>query len=350
MSKNSQSGLDINLGNACSKDAYAWAKKTFANRDEKAGANASKVDGGFSNLLLFGNQRIGIGSDGIGTKIELAERTGIYNTIGFDLMAMVVDDLATAGLEPTNLSNILDVDVLDQEIVNQLMSGLHDAANFAGVSITGGEIAELGNRIGGYGDKMHFNWCSTAIGVLPNNLEQGIDGSAIEAGDLVISLQSHGFRSNGFSALRRIMQKSFGDKWHSEPYSETKTWGQILLTPSLIYSPLINQLIKDDLFPTGIVHITGGGIEDNFQRLLKVNQLGAELTNLFEPLPVMERVVSLGKVPRDKAYLYWNMGNGMLLTCKEKDAAAILETAASKKYAAKIAGTISKNSKIQLEA
>ena len=80
MSNQKQSGLDIDLGNLCSKDAFDWAKTTFRNRENKAGAIALKVDGVFSNMLIFGNQRIGIGSDGIGTKIELTERTGIYNT------------------------------------------------------------------------------------------------------------------------------------------------------------------------------------------------------------------------------------------------------------------------------
>ena len=105
----------------------------------------------------FNGVKIGMTSDGIGTKIELAERTGIYNTIGFDLVAMVADDLAANGIETVNLSNILDVDFLDADIVDQLMEGLYKAAKFANITVTGGEIAELGSRIGGYGDRMHFN-------------------------------------------------------------------------------------------------------------------------------------------------------------------------------------------------
>ena len=170
MSDQKKSGLDIDLGNLCSKDAFGWAKKTFANRNNKAGAAALKVDGVFSNMLQFGNQRIGIASDGIGTKIELAERTGIYHTLGFDLVAMVADDLATAGFEPTNISNIIDVNRLDRNAINALMQGLNEACNYCNMSISGGEIAELGDRIGGFGAGMHFNWCSTAIGILPAQL------------------------------------------------------------------------------------------------------------------------------------------------------------------------------------
>ncbi len=350
MNEKIQSGLNIDLSNLCSKDAFAWAKKTFPNRQGKAGMAALSVDGAFSNLLLFDNQRIGIASDGIGTKIELAERTGIYDTLGFDLVAMVVDDLATAGFEPTNLSNILDVNRLDQSIINQLMKGLHDAANFCGISISGGEIAELGDRIGGYGDKMNFNWCATAIGVLPNNLEKPIDGSNIKEGNTIIALQSHGFRSNGFSLLRKIMKSYFGVSWHYHRYNGNQTWGQVLLTSSTIYSPLIQTLIKQSFIPKGIAHITGGGIVDNLQRVLKPTNLGAKLTNLLEPLPVMKQVMEMGNVKKEDAYLYWNMGNGMLLVIDDQQTEDVLRIADSLHHKAQVAGKITKDSTIILQS
>ena len=124
-----QSGLNIDLGDACSKTAYDWSKKTFVNRQGKAGMPCFKVDGAFANMLDFQGVNIGISSDGIGTKIELAERTGIYHTLGFDLMAMIIDDLVAGGFEPTTLSNIIDVDVLDADIIDQMMRGLHDACS-----------------------------------------------------------------------------------------------------------------------------------------------------------------------------------------------------------------------------
>lgn len=340
MSEQPKSGLDIDLGNLCSKDAFGWAKTTFQNRHNKAGATALKVDGAFANMLLFGNQRIGITSDGIGTKTELAERTGIYSTLGYDLVAMTADDLATAGFEPTTISNIIDVDVLDRDIINEMMRGLAEACNFAGMSISGGEIAELGNRISGYGNRMHFNWCSTAVGTLPEALESPIDGSLVRPGQVVIALRSRGFRSNGFSLVRRVMKASFGEEWHNVPYDSDKTWGEQLLTPSLIYAPLINEIIAKGYAPTGIAHITGGGVFDNFERVLKVNSVGVHFDNLFEPLEMMQRVMQLGNIAEEDAYLYWNMGNGMLLTTTSENADKILEIAAEKGYRAQVAGKI----------
>lgn len=313
MKSTSQSGLDIDAGDRCSQNAYAWAKKTFRNRENKPGMVCQNLDGSFSNMLDFYGTRIGIASDGIGTKIELAERTGIYHTLGYDLMAMVVDDLATAGFIPTNISNIIDVDVLDYDIIDDLMRGLHEAAKETNVAISGGEIAELGHRICGYGERMHFNWCATAIGILHEYLEQPIDGSSVQPGDLIISLKSRGFRSNGFSFIRQIMTEHFGEAWHTIRYDDMTTWGDALLTPSHIFAPVIGSLLDAGLHLKGIAHITGGGIEGNLKRVLHVNGVGACLNNLFEPPRMMKKICELGKIPPETAYTYWNMGNGMLI-------------------------------------
>ncbi len=343
-----QSGVDIDLGNRCSKIAYNWAKKTFDLRNPGTGNPLVNVDGGFANIMDYGGVKVGISSDGIGTKIELAERTGIYSTLGYDLIAMVADDLAASGMETVNLSNILDVDNLDVEIVDELMKGLSEAASFARITITGGEIAELGTRIGGYGNRMHFNWGATGVGILPAG-QQIIDGRAINPGDIVISLKSRGFRSNGFSLIRKIMEEQFGSDWHKADYGEGKTWGEVLLTPCLIYTPLIADLIKAGHGIHGIAHITGGGLADNFSRILRDKNMGAEVNNLFEPLPVMKKVQELGNVPEEQAYLLWNMGNGMLIVIDNKEADTILDTINLKKYEAKICGQITNQPEIKYQ-
>ncbi|MCP4396447.1 MAG: phosphoribosylformylglycinamidine cyclo-ligase [bacterium] len=348
MHNTKQSGFDIDLGDRCSANAFAWSKKTFSNRQNRAGMPCLDVDGAFSNMLDFKGAKIGISSDGIGTKIELAERTGIYHTLGYDLMAMVVDDLAAGGFEPGNISNILDVDFLDYDIIDRLMQGLHDAANETKVAISGGEIAELGNRICGYGKQMHFNWCSTAIGILHEKLERPIDGSAVQAGDAVIALQSRGFRSNGFSLLRKIVLEQFGEEWHNAEYDSTTSWGEALLTPSRLFAPAICGLLDADFQIEGIAHITGGGIESNFQRVLKVNTLGAVLNDLFAPLPVMQKVRELGGIDLEDAYRYWNMGNGMLFVAGADNASAIVDALGAMKYTSKVVGKIVAKPGVQL--
>jgi phosphoribosylformylglycinamidine cyclo-ligase len=343
-----QSGVDIDLGNKCSKNAYQWAKRSFKFRQNKAGLALMNVDDSFSNILQFPGSRLGISSDGIGTKIELAERTGIYNTLGYDLMAMVVDDLAANGLEATNISNIIDVDYLDYDIIDQLMQGLYEAAEDCNVAISGGEIAELGNRICGYGNRMHFNWCSTAIGYLPDNLKGPIDGSEIKAGDVIISLKSRGFRSNGFSLVRKIMRENFGNEWHNEKFNDNTTWGKIILTPSLIYSRLITNIISHDLELKGIVHVTGGGIADNLDRILRSKNMGAEFTDLHEVPAYVKQVQQLGKIDSKQAYHLWNMGNGMLLVCDPEIAAQLIPFINESGFTGKIAGLITTEEDIKI--
>jgi phosphoribosylformylglycinamidine cyclo-ligase len=349
MTNKQNSGIDIDLGNQCSRIAYNWAKKSFTHRAPGTGNPLMSADGGFSSLMDFNGVKIGMSSDGIGTKIELAERTGIYNTIGFDLVAMVADDLAANGIETVNLSNILDVDFLDTEIVDQLMAGLYEAAKFASITVTGGEIAELGSRIGGYGERMHFNWCSTGIGILPEG-KTLIDGKNIKAGDTIIALKSRGFRSNGFSLIRKIMQNAFGPEWHKSTYDKNTSWGEILLSHSLIYSPLITELIKQNIKINGIVHVTGGGLADNLSRILKINQVGAILDNIFEPLPVMKKVQELGQVLEEQAYQLWNMGNGMLIVLDQDQLETALATIKQNDYQAHECGRITDKFTITIES
>lgn len=342
-----QSGIDLDLGDRCSAVAYGWAKKTFDVRKGKLGAPLLEVDGSFSNLMDFGNVKVAMCSDGIGTKAEVAERVGRYDTLGFDLVAMVVDDLAANGIEPVNLSNVLDVDFLDPDVVDQLMAGLYRAARLAGAAVTGGEIAELGSRIRGWGEGMHFNWCATAIGML-RGAAKPIDGSTVEPGDSVITLRSRGFRSNGFSLARRILRADSGELWHEQPWNESLTWGDVLLLPSRIYSPAIQGLLTLGCEIHGIAHVTGGGVPGNLDRVLGPKKLGARLDELFAPHDFMADLARRGRVePRD-AYRMWNMGNGMLLVVSRDDAARCLEVLTEQDYEARVAGEVTPSPGISL--
>ncbi|MBF0545574.1 MAG: phosphoribosylformylglycinamidine cyclo-ligase [Candidatus Riflebacteria bacterium] len=334
------SGIDLDSGHSCSKTAFAWAKKTFSNRAGLFGSSALEIDGAFCNIMKYGDSYIGMTSDGIGTKVEIAERVGDYSTLGYDLTAMVTDDLIANGVEPANLTNILDVDSLDHSIVEELMKGLYEAANFAGISVTGGEIAELGSRIGGWGKCMHFNWCATAIGFVPPGRKPITGATAISPGDHIIALKSRGFRSNGFSMIRKILSGKFGEDWHLNNFAESKSWGRVLLTPSLIYSPGILKLFGKRIDVNGIAHITGGGIPDNLGRILKYKGLGAYLDNVFEPHDFMIELQRLGKIEDEQAYRLWNMGNGMLLIVSPQSASKALEALIESGYTARVCGSI----------
>lgn len=347
--ESSPEGVNLDLGNACSDNAFSWARKTFSNRWGKLGSLEPSFDHAFSTVLSFDRVKIAITSDGIGTKIELAERLDQYDTLGFDLVAMVVDDLAAIGAHPVGISNILDVDALDEGIVDRLMKGLHDAANVAGIAITGGEIAELGGRIHGWGERMHFNWCGTGIGVLPEGT-RFVDGSRVGPGDVILSLASRGLRSNGFTLARNILQQVHGDDWHNTSFDEQTSWGQTLLTPSRIFAPAIRRLVDRGVPIHGVAHITGGGIPDNLARVLAPNRLGAALDTLCPPHAVMRRLQELGGVSESHAYRQWNMGNGMLLVIPKAQVKPALSSMDDTGYEAQVAGVVTEKPAITIRS
>jgi phosphoribosylformylglycinamidine cyclo-ligase len=329
-----------NLSTLCSRTAYNHAKNTFVSRQGLDGANACDVEGGFANVVKIGNALIGITSDGIGTKMELAERVGRYDTLGFDLVAMVADDLAAMGIEPTNMTNVLDVNRLDLPVVDAMMRGLSQAALQNSISITGGELAELGKRVSGWGGGMHANWCSTAIGVVHSENDL-ITGREVAPEQTIITLREDGFRSNGFTMAREILYETFGERWHAEKVgASAETWGEALLKPSRIYCTYISRLIKENHKPTGIAHVTGGGIPANLGRVLKQNKLSATINNLFTPPDSMQKLMRFGRLAAHEAYREWNMGNGMLIVVPATSTNAALSIAAEMGFEAKVAGTI----------
>jgi phosphoribosylformylglycinamidine cyclo-ligase len=344
-----RSGVDIEKNSRCSAIAHDWARRTFANRQGIAGAPLMNTTGSFSNYMDYDGAIIAMTSDGIGSKIELAERLGCYTTLGFDLMAMVTDDLVANGFEPGNVSNILDVDTLDAAIVDDLMRGLFEAAAAAVVAVTGGEIAELGDRVRGWGPRMHFNWCATAIGFMPRT-RQPIEGGLVRPGQHLVAIESPGFRSNGFSLLRSIMARSFGPQWHEVACDGGRTWGEALLTPSLIYAPAVCKVLDAGCRVTGIAHITGGGIPDKLGRVLRRTGCGARLPDLFEPLPFMYAAARLGEIPPETAYRQWNQGNGMLMLVEADDAAACIALLGANGLRARDAGLVTDDALITITA
>jgi len=313
-------------GDAASRIAAEWSERTHPFRAGKALGPGAGLFGHYAQILPIGRERIVMTADGIGTKIEIAERLGRYDTLGYDLLAMVTDDLAALGAEPCVVSNVLDVSVLDDDIVEQLFRGLHDAAKLAGIAVVGGEIAELGDRMAGHGASMHFAWSATCVGHLPDGWEP-IDGSAVLPGNAVLAVRERGFRSNGFSTLRRGLEAAFGARWHEIP-CDGGTWGEVLLTPSLVCAPLVVALRTAGVPLTGIVHVTGGGIPSKLGRVLRATGHGATLSHLLPPPAPMQAFVDLvGMSPID-AYNTFHMGPAMLFVLPEADVERAIAQAA----------------------
>jgi phosphoribosylformylglycinamidine cyclo-ligase len=308
-----QSGVDISIGDKSSAIAYKAAKETFGARKGMIGKPVI-LEGGFTGALDFGDFYLVQNCDGVGSKVAVADAIGKYDTLGYDLLAMVCDDAVCVGAETISITNTIDTEKVNPEVVEQMMKGLKKACIEQKVVIPGGEIAELPGLIVGN------SWNSTAVGIVEK--KKFITGSAVKPGDKIIGLKSRGFRSNGFSLVRYVLREKFGEKWFNRIFSGKKTWGEVVLTPSLIYSDALLSLLgrygkKRVCDIKALVHVTGGGIPGNIKRVL--GDYGATLNNLPRPHDMMLQLQEFGKIKDKEAYKTWNMGIGMIMISNEID-------------------------------
>jgi phosphoribosylformylglycinamidine cyclo-ligase len=310
-----EAGVDITLGDKCSEIAYNAAKNTFKGRKGMIGEPLVD-EGGFSGALDMGDYYLVQNDDGVGSKMAVAEGISKYDTLGYDLVAMVADDAACIGAETISISNTIDVDKVDEKKIGAMMQGLEKAALEHKIVIPGGEIAELKSMVNGY------IWNATAVGILEKS--KLITGEKVQVGDKIIGLRSAGIRSNGFSLVRYILKENFGEDWYHAKYDDSKNWGEAVLTPSKIYSSAIMEMHgrykqEGKVELKGVVHVTGGGIPGNIKRVLKKSKLGANINNLPKPHDVMIKLMELGKVEKEEAYRTWNMGVGMILISNDTE-------------------------------
>jgi phosphoribosylformylglycinamidine cyclo-ligase len=350
-------GVDIELGDECSRIMYEACKKTWENRRGKIGEVKAEYDD-FSGLRFvhFSGQNVsaGMNFDGVGTKIEAAERLsvltknfGAHRGIAFDLFAMVCDDAAARGAEPVDVGSILDVNKLDKDLIKVLAEGMVKAAKEAGVAVINGEIAELGERVGGFGD-YRYNWGATALWVVDRN--RMISGKDIAAGDKLVGFKEEGFRSNGLSLVRKILKDTFGEDWHQREQAG-KSVAEWMLAPSKIYCRAITEITggfggTPKARIKGIAHITGGGLPGKLGRVLKPAGLGAEITEPFQPGRMMLYCQEWGKVEDKEAYRTWNMGNGMVVVTDEPE--TVIDIAGMHKIEAKVIGKVRKEPGIRI--
>jgi phosphoribosylformylglycinamidine cyclo-ligase len=339
------SGVDIKLGDHCSKIAYEIAKTTFTGRKGLIGEPVLDEEG-FTGMLDLGEFYLIQNDDGVGTKIEVAEKMHKFDTIGYDLLAMVADDGICIGAEIISITNTLDIPQLDKKMVTELMQGLQKAALEQKIVIPGGELAELGNMLNGP------IWNATAVGIIEKN--KIITRENIQENDTIIALKSDGIRSNGLSLARMILKKKFGENWVQENYGNGKTWGEIILTPSKIYHRALLNLLggykEERKFNIkGIVHNTGGGIKGNLPRVLKKKGLGAELMNLPEPHEFMRKLQEIGNVSDEEAYKTWNMGVGMMLIINPSDTDTILIALKNEGIAGQVVGKVINGGEIKID-
>lgn len=339
-------GVDIPEGDRASALAYVHAASTFASRKGRIGEPVFEKDG-YGGFLDMGEYYLVISDDSTGSKIDLAFDVGKFDTLGADLAAMVADDAVCTGAESIAISNTIDIPKIDAKIIDQLMGGLAKACTEQKIAVPAGEIAEVPGAVA------RGVWSATVVGIVAK--DRVLKPETIKPGDAIIALKDNMARSNGFSLLRAILAKAHGKEWFKKEWKNGMTWGEILLSPSVIYSAAILSLIGRFHEPVkvpvkGLAHITGGGIPSKLKRVLKKSGCGASLTDLWPPHEALADVIRIGNVPTEEAYRTWHMGSGMLVILEEKHAAKALELLKQLGIQAKHAGTVTKKPTIEIMA
>ncbi|MFH1650369.1 MAG: AIR synthase-related protein [Candidatus Woesearchaeota archaeon] len=355
----SDSGVNVELGNEASKVLYEAAKLTWENRKGKLG-EIVELFPGFSGLRgmhvggLPDDAYTNLGFDGVGTKIEVAERMSRHDTIAFDLFGMVVDDAVIRGTEPVMIGSLLDVRTFGRDEhshlaqITELGQGYVKAAKAANVAIVNGEVAEIGARVHGHGD-FNYNWGAGVAWF--GRKSRMITGFDAKPGDYLVAFRESGFRSNGLSMVRRVLGQVYGANWHEELF-EGQRLGDIVLQPTRIYTPAVVEMFggfegEPRVKITAAAHITGGGIPEKLGRALQPSGLGALIEESFAPNPLMLHVQEVGNVNDEEAYKTFNMGPGMILATREP--AKVIDIAEEHGIEAKMVGQLTRNMGIRIK-
>lgn len=297
-----ESGVDINLEEVTIAALTSNLKKTLEFRE------VITESGHFAALIRLGDKAIAMSTDGVGSKILVAELMDKYNTVGIDCVAMVVNDLLCVGAEPLAMVDYLAVEKPDPEVAAQIGLGLAEGAKQAKIAMIGGETASLPEIVN------NFDLAGTGIGVVDVN--DIITGENIQKGDFLIGISSSGIHSNGLSLARKIFLQDAGLKVDDAiPGFPDITVGEELLKPTRIYVKPVVELIKSDVKVHGLAHITGGGF-NNLKRLNK--DASYKIDNLPQPNPIFQSMYTLG-VPIEELYQVFNMGIGMVVIVPEED-------------------------------
>lgn len=269
--------------------------------------------GSFAGMFELGqykNPVIVSGTDGVGTKLEIAFRLNKYDTVGIDCVAMCVNDILCHGAKPIFFLDYLACGKLEAEVAADLVKGVSDGCVDAGCALIGGETAEMP----GFYKEGEYDIAGFAVGVVEK--DEIIDGSDIREGDILVGIASSGLHSNGFSLVRKLIKDLDGDL-------NGKKIGEVLLTPTKIYVKTVQKLMES-VSIKGMAHITGGGFYENIPRMFKGDFTAAIDKNSFERPEIYNHLISLG-VDEDHMFNTYNMGIGFVLCVRPEDADRVVE-------------------------
>lgn len=291
-----------------------------------------RLPGLFASLIDFGDRYITLATDGVGTKLMIAEALNKWDTVGIDCIAMNVNDTICVNAEPTSFVDYIAIDKPNEEITKEIGIGLQKGAELSNMEIVGGEIAVLPEIVNG------VDLSGTCLGYVAK--DRIITGETCEEGDLIIALKSSGIHSNGLTLARKIVEAN-NIGWNDKVSGLSKTMGEELLTPTEIYVKQVLE-ITSNFNVHGLVDITGGGLR-NILRMKKGLQY--VISDPVKPAPIFQKLQELGEVEDKEIYQTLNMSMGFTIIAPADDAEQI-----AKKYSnAEIVGRVQKGNGVLLE-
>ncbi len=323
-------GVDIDAGDRAVELMKASVAR--ASRPEVMGGI-----GGFAGLFdasaltAMKKPLLATSTDGVGTKTEIARQMGIYDTIGEDLVAMVVDDLVVCGAEPLFMTDYIAVGKVVPEKIAAIVSGIAKGCIKAGTALVGGETAEHPGLLA----EDEFDIAGAATGVVDAELQLG--AHRVKAGDIIIAMPASGIHANGFSLVRHIIATQTLDITRN--YDFSKSLGEVLLTPTEIYTLDCLALIKaQQANIRTFSHITGGGLADNTARVIPDGLVAIYDRSTWSLPQEMKFLADIAGVPQVDLERTWNVGIGMSAIVDPSVADLIVRSLAARGMKAWIAG------------
>ena len=328
-------GVDIEAGNALVERI-----KPHAARTRRPGVMTGL--GGFGGLFELPIDRykkpiLVSGTDGVGTKLRLAIESGIHNTIGIDLVAMCVNDIIVLGAEPLFFLDYYATSKLDIDVATSVVSGIADGCALSGAALVGGETAEMPSM---YRDG-DYDLAGFCVGVVEK--DNVIDGSQVQTGDVLIGLASSGPHSNGYSLIRKILERS--QDTLSTPFSES-TLGEQLLAPTKIYVKSLLKLHKH-INIHALSHITGGGLLENIPRVLPANVDAILDSSCWQRPAIFDWLQKEGNIIDQEMYRTFNNGIGMVVCVAKEDVMNALRHLANSGENATVIGHVANSDSVE---
>lgn len=323
-----QAGVDVEAGRAFVQGIKSMVEKTY--RPEVLG-NFGGFSGCFAVPPGYEEPVLVSGTDGVGTKLKIAQSLDIHGSIGIDLVAMCVNDVLTSGAEPLFFLDYLATSQLQPEQLTQVVAGIAAGCEQAGCSLLGGETAEMP----GFYQPGEYDLAGFCVGIVEKR--QMLNGSQVNIGDRVIGLASSGVHSNGFSLVRKIVADQ-GLDWRDrqallsgdDPAAQStdadgQTLGEVFLTPTRIYVKPILEARRQGLAIHGMAHITGGGLPENLPRCLGAGQSIQINPTAWPVLPVFHWLATQGQVSPVDMFHTFNMGIGFAVIVAPDQVATTLD-------------------------